>query len=61
MSTRVLLLGAGTVGGAIAHLLSTADDYELTVADHDEARLDQMQVDVTLDDLLANRFGRYYA
>jgi saccharopine dehydrogenase-like NADP-dependent oxidoreductase len=37
--TRVLLLGAGNIGVAIAELLKRTDDYQLTVADRDEQRL----------------------
>jgi len=38
--TKLTLLGAGKIGDAIVHLLSASGDYELTVADHDAARLD---------------------
>jgi saccharopine dehydrogenase (NAD+, L-lysine-forming) len=41
-STRVLLVGAGHVGAAIAHLLSATNDYQLLVTDRDPARLDQV-------------------
>jgi saccharopine dehydrogenase-like NADP-dependent oxidoreductase len=37
--TQVLLLGAGNIGQAIAHLLSASGDYEVTVADRDERAL----------------------
>jgi saccharopine dehydrogenase-like NADP-dependent oxidoreductase len=37
--TNVLLLGAGNIGVAIAELLRRTQDYTLTVADRDEARL----------------------
>ncbi|HEY2734970.1 MAG TPA: saccharopine dehydrogenase NADP-binding domain-containing protein [Polyangiales bacterium] len=37
--TRVLLLGAGNIGVAIAELLKRTQDYALTVADRDEERL----------------------
>jgi saccharopine dehydrogenase-like NADP-dependent oxidoreductase len=37
--TRVLLLGAGNIGVAIAELLKRSDDYELTVVDRDQQRL----------------------
>jgi saccharopine dehydrogenase-like NADP-dependent oxidoreductase len=37
--TRVLLLGAGNIGVAIAELLKRSEDYSLTVADRDEQRL----------------------
>jgi saccharopine dehydrogenase-like NADP-dependent oxidoreductase len=52
--TKVLLLGAGNIGEAIAELLKRSDDYQLTVADRDEQRLAAMpqgvktlQTDVT--------------
>jgi saccharopine dehydrogenase-like NADP-dependent oxidoreductase len=38
--TKLTLLGAGKIGDAIVHLLSRSGDYELTVTDHDAARLD---------------------
>jgi saccharopine dehydrogenase-like NADP-dependent oxidoreductase len=37
--TEVLLLGAGNIGAAVAELLKSSDDYQLTVADRDERRL----------------------
>jgi saccharopine dehydrogenase-like NADP-dependent oxidoreductase len=37
--TRVLLLGAGNIGVAIAELLKRSEDYALTVVDRDEQRL----------------------
>ena len=40
--TKVLLLGAGNIGEAIAELLKRSDDYQLTVADRDEKRLAAM-------------------
>jgi len=40
--TRVLLLGAGNIGVAIADLLSTSGDYDVTVGDLDESRLTEM-------------------
>src|SRR5262245_2389180 len=40
--TKVLLLGAGNIGVAIAELLKRTGDYELTVADRDEQRLTGM-------------------
>jgi saccharopine dehydrogenase-like NADP-dependent oxidoreductase len=36
---RLLLLGAGKIGGAIIDLLSASGDYEITVADRDAAFL----------------------
>ncbi len=45
MATRVLLLGAGTVGIAITHLLANAGDYELVVGDDDDGRLDLVDRD----------------
>jgi saccharopine dehydrogenase-like NADP-dependent oxidoreductase len=40
--TKVLLLGAGNIGVAIAELLKRTGDYEVTVADRDEKRLSGM-------------------
>ena len=37
---RILLLGAGKIGGAIIELLCASGDYELAVADRDQALLD---------------------
>lgn len=42
MPTSVLLLGAGNIGYAIAHLLSATGDYEVTAGDRDEAMLGSM-------------------
>jgi saccharopine dehydrogenase (NAD+, L-lysine-forming) len=36
---RVLLVGAGKIGGAIVQLLHSTDDYEVTVLDRDETAL----------------------
>lgn len=40
---RVLLLGAGKIGRAIASLLHAAGDFELVVADADAGALEQLQ------------------
>lgn len=40
--TKVLLLGAGKIGAMITELLSSTGDYEVTVADRDEASLARM-------------------
>ncbi|HKU39297.1 MAG TPA: saccharopine dehydrogenase NADP-binding domain-containing protein [Polyangiales bacterium] len=40
--TKVLLLGAGNIGVAIAELLTRSGDYEVTVADRDQQRLSAM-------------------
>ena len=40
---RVLLLGAGKIGSAIAQYLSNSGDYEVLVADADEASLARVQ------------------
>lgn len=37
--TKLLVLGAGKIGGAIVDLLAATGDYELTIADHDPAFL----------------------
>ena len=42
MSNRILLLGSGTVGSAIAHLLGSTGDYDLRVADRDAAELERL-------------------
>jgi saccharopine dehydrogenase-like NADP-dependent oxidoreductase len=39
---RVLLLGAGNIGVAIAELLSTSGDYDVVVGDSDRARLKEL-------------------
>jgi saccharopine dehydrogenase-like NADP-dependent oxidoreductase len=57
--TRLLLLGAGNIGVAIADLLSTSGDYDVTIADLFESRLAEVpdpvqtrRVDVTDHDSL---------
>lgn len=40
--TRVILLGAGNIGQAIAHLLSASGDYDVAVADRDARALEGM-------------------
>ncbi len=40
--TKVLLLGAGNIGVAIADLLSTSGDYDVTVGDCNESQLAEM-------------------
>ncbi len=40
--TRLILLGAGKIGETITHFLHSTGDYQLTVADQDEARLAPM-------------------
>jgi saccharopine dehydrogenase-like NADP-dependent oxidoreductase len=40
--TKLLLLGAGKIGGAIVEYLAGSGDYLVTVADQDEAALAQM-------------------
>jgi len=50
--TRVLLLGAGNIGVAIAELLAAASDYHVCVADRDRAALDAIPPEIerhTLD------------
>jgi len=44
--TRVLLLGAGNIGVAIADLLSASGDYHVTVGDLDESRLNEVAENV---------------
>jgi saccharopine dehydrogenase-like NADP-dependent oxidoreductase len=39
MTTKLILLGAGKIGDAILNLLSHTGDYEITVADRDQERL----------------------
>lgn len=63
--TKVLLLGAGKIGGAIVEYLAGSGDYLVTVADHDEAALRMMHgaavgrmvVDVTDREGLAKAAG----
>ena len=43
MRTKLILLGAGKIGEAILNLLSHTDDYEITVADRDRRRLNQVE------------------
>ena len=45
MGNRILLLGTGTVGTAIAHLLAPTGDYDLVVADRDEVELERVPAD----------------
>jgi saccharopine dehydrogenase-like NADP-dependent oxidoreductase len=40
---RVLILGAGKVGRTIATLLAATEDYEVTIADRDDAALRSLQ------------------
>jgi saccharopine dehydrogenase-like NADP-dependent oxidoreductase len=61
---RVLLLGAGNIGAAIADLLSSSGDYHVTVGDRVESRLAEMpegvhttRVDVTDDGSLREAMG----
>jgi saccharopine dehydrogenase-like NADP-dependent oxidoreductase len=42
MGTRVLLLGAGNIGYAIAHLFAATGEYDVTVGDRDEKMLGSM-------------------
>lgn len=42
LNMNVLLLGAGNIGGAIARMLLDSGDYDVTVADINEVRLDDM-------------------
>ncbi|MDH5674175.1 MAG: saccharopine dehydrogenase NADP-binding domain-containing protein [Myxococcales bacterium] len=58
---RILLLGSGKIGWAIAHLLVKSGDYEVIAGDVDIARLDSMpdgaerrQVDASNPDALAH-------
>jgi saccharopine dehydrogenase-like NADP-dependent oxidoreductase len=44
--TRVLLLGAGNIGAAIAEFLSEAGDFEICIGDRDQAALAQVTSDV---------------
>ena len=44
MTTKVILLGAGKIGEAILNLLSHTGDFELTVVDADEARLQAVRL-----------------
>lgn len=41
--TRLLLLGAGKIGGTVATFLADTGDYRVTVADQDRAALDRLQ------------------
>jgi len=41
MSRKVLILGAGKIGGAIVDLLHASGDYDITLADTDAAFLKQ--------------------
>jgi saccharopine dehydrogenase-like NADP-dependent oxidoreductase len=65
MATAVLLLGAGNIGYAIAHLLAATGDYDVTVGDRDEAMLASMpdgvkrrQVDVQDEESLRQALAR---
>jgi saccharopine dehydrogenase-like NADP-dependent oxidoreductase len=39
---RIVVLGAGKIGGALAELLHVSGDYAVVVADHDSFALDQL-------------------
>ena len=41
-SVDLLLVGAGKIGGAIAHLLGRTDEYRITLIDKDAAALDRV-------------------
>jgi saccharopine dehydrogenase-like NADP-dependent oxidoreductase len=47
--TRVLLLGAGTIGRMIATLLSQSGDYQLLVADTDADALDRLRAKLRVE------------
>ncbi len=49
---RILLLGAGKIGGAIVEMLGASGDYELTVGDVDEGLLAQLHRDGVARELL---------
>jgi len=51
--TRVLVLGGGSIGVAIAELLSASGDYRVTVGDRDESQLTTMpeQIETRLLDV----------
>lgn len=40
---RIIVLGAGLVGGAIAQDLAGDDDLQVTVADYSQANLDKLK------------------
>lgn len=46
MATRVLLVGSGKIGQAIAHLLAGAPEYEVTAVDRDGRGLERIEPDV---------------
>lgn len=48
MKRRILLLGAGKIGQAAAHFLSTVGDYDVLVADADERPLARLQTSPVL-------------
>src|SRR3954452_19609454 len=62
--SRVLLVGAGKIGGAIVPLLSSTGDYEVTVLDRDDtalpavASLADTVVGDTSDPFLLERLAR---
>jgi saccharopine dehydrogenase-like NADP-dependent oxidoreductase len=43
MKTRTLVLGAGNIGVAIAHLLTSTDDYQVTLGDNNSANLEKIK------------------
>lgn len=64
---QVLLLGAGQIGQTIADMLGSSGDYQVTVADNDQARLDAikaastLKLDVTDANAIAQAMGGKYA
>jgi saccharopine dehydrogenase-like NADP-dependent oxidoreductase len=51
--SRVLILGAGKIGRTVAKLLSRTGDYDVTVADSDEAALARVEQKAPLAKLMA--------
>src|SRR6185437_3218688 len=46
---RILVAGAGKIGGMIASLLSSSGDYEVTVVDRSAERLEQLPLDPAIE------------
>ena len=51
---KILILGAGTVGGTVAYNLANYSNYEITVIDQDEMALQKLNTKLDIQTLLGN-------